>query len=780
LPEPIAALSPNASLQLPGLATKQGLESADFTVVEVIRGGMGVCVRVRHDGTGQEYALKSILPSGLERELAYRRFVEEIKIWITLSSNGGIVPAFCIERVNEVPCVCSKWMKHGSLRRFLSVKSPQLFFETIDRIARTLGWAWDAYLVVHRDLKPDNLLFNSKDWPHVADWGIARTVLGHRKPDAEETSGGKGAIDLGLTMPGSFLGTLPYASPEQLIDATSADQRSDIYSLGCIMFEWERGTPPFYEGSPQDIARAHLYKVPPQLGGWLSKSSFGAEKVVAKCLEKRPEDRFQSYDELTKALAEASRRRKVLWKPIPISQSPLMPRVGWDQFGPRLAQDPSADRSKDGRYAVIEGKDYEPFLREADALMGVGEWQKAANILGSHFVPEITQRNPDLPYLQAIAVNYANCLMSLGQNSEAVKVLQTILPAKSKPAEFFVSYSNTLNHARKFRDAEVVAREGLQSFPSDKDILGNLTISLRNQGKLAQAAETAIQRLKLGKDIHSLEEMASVLADIGNTVRDADYPSALKHYADGLDCLQQVKAMNPRYMPARFSLARAWFDLEEYARSSKELNEIALLGLSSAYAELWAVQKAECMDRASLFDECREHCDKWLQKFPNSTLLKRIRAESMTDYFIGKEKDGIRLVEREALEFFTDVVARPDRRRATDFIYLARIKEWIGKVEEAFALLDEADRLAPNEWETAYCRALNYWRLEDFQPAHTWAQKACARGPWNPKSYITLSMIHKSKGMDKEAQEYERRADAIAVKREELRKSAVTRHDHPC
>ena len=771
--ESLDSLKRGVILRLPGLATNQNLLSADFTVVEAIRGGMGICVRVRHEASGHEYALKTILPTGLERELAYRRFVEEIKIWVTLSSNGGIVPAYCIEPVNEVPCVCTKWMEHGSLRRFLAVKSPQFFFETIDRMARTLGWAWHVYLVVHRDLKPDNVLFDSTDWPHVADWGIARTVLDHRQRGAVEKIGSKARTDLRLTMPGSFLGTLPYASPEQLIDATSADHRSDIYSLGCIMFEWETGTPPFFEGSPEDIAYAHLYKAPPPLGGWLSKSNFGAEKVIAKCLEKRPDDRFQSYDELAKALAEASRRRKILWNPIPISQSALMPRVGWDEFEPRLAQDKSAVRSKDGQYAVIEGKDYEPFLREADVLMGLGEWQKAANILGHLFVPEMTQGNPDVPYLQAIAVNYANCLGKLGKNSEALQVFRTISSAKAKAAEFFVNYSNALNHAQKFREAEAVAREGLKSFPSDKDILGNLTISLQSQGKLAQAGETAIQRLRLGKDVRSLEEMASVLAQTANSACDADYPSAVKNYADAIHCLQQVKIMNPRYMPARFNLARAWLDLEEFARSAEELNEIAQLGLPSAYGELWAVQKAECMDRASLFTECREHCDKWLQKFSNSTLLKRIRAESMTDYFIGKEKDGVRLVEREALEFFTSVVADPDRRKVTDLIYLARIKEWMGKVEEAFALLDQADELSPNEWETAYCRALNYWRMGDLDSADSWAQEACARGPWNPKSYIVLSIICKSQGKEREAHDYEHKAETVRAKREELRKSAV-------
>jgi serine/threonine protein kinase len=546
LAESLHALERGTSLELPDLAAIENLKSTHFSVVEVLRGGMGRCLHVRHVGTGREYALKTILPEGLQRELAYRRFVEEIKVWITLSSNGGVVPAYCIERINEVPAVCAKWMKHGSLRRFLSLKSPRFFYETMDRIARTLGWAWGAYLVVHRDLKPDNLLLNSKDWPHVADWGIARIVLDHRHPNDQKTTGTKARADLRLTMPGSFVGTLPYSSPEQLIDATSADHRSDIYSLGCIMYEWETGTPPFCEGSPEDIAYAHLYKTPPQLGGWLRKSSFGADKVIATCLKKRPEDRFQDYDELLRALGEASKAKKVSWNPIRISQSSLMPRVGWNEFGERLAHDKSAAHSKDKRYALIDGEKYETFLHEAETLMGLGEWEKAANILGSFFVPEMVHSNPDIPYLQGIAVNYANCLLNLGKNREALQVLQTVSSAEAKPAEFFVSYSNALLHAKEFPKAESVAREGLRSFPSDKDILGNLTISLHHQGKLPEAIEIATQRLRLSRDVHSLEEAASVLRFLAARNEGDDWPATFEMYKRALSLLEEAKGMNPR------------------------------------------------------------------------------------------------------------------------------------------------------------------------------------------------------------------------------------------
>lgn len=765
-------LQPGASLKLPILAADQDLTSADFTAVEAIRGGMGLCIRVRHEETGREYALKTILPSGLEQELAYRRFAEEIKIWITLSSNGGIVPAYCIERVNEVPCVCTRWMEHGSLRKFLSLKSPQFFFETIDRLARTLGWAWNTYLVVHRDLKPDNLLFDLKDWPHVADWGIARTVLGHRQPGAVGKMDSKTPADLRLTMPGSFLGTLPYASPEQLIDATSADYRSDIYSLGCIMFEWETGTPPFFEGSPKDIAYAHIYKIPPKLGGWLSKSHFGAEKVIGRCLEKRPENRFQSYDELAKALAEASAQRRVSWNSIPISQSPLMPRVGWDQYGAHIAQDKSAVRSKDGRYTLVDGKRYEPFVREAAALMGLGEWQKAANILGRLFIPEMLQSDPDIAFLQGIAVNYANCLMNLGKNSEALQVFRTISLAKTKPAEFFVNYSNALNYAHKFREAEAVAREGLDQFPTDKDILGNLTISLTGQEKLPEAIDTATDRLKLGRDVHSLQEAAGILHSLGGRSQDDNWPKAFELYTRAVDLLAEAKRLNPRYLIVRFSLAQAWFDLEQYSRADKELADFFHMPMDDHLRERCVGLAAQCRLWVSLFKECIEFADKWLTEFPKSIYILRPRAEAFVDGFvIGHVEDGVRIVEESSLDFFESVIKDAEHRSASDFCFLARLKNWMGFTDEALEILAIGSVHFPFAWNLSFHRADILLVRGEPGAALPFAQDAAVKGKWHLSSWELLAEVLHSLSAFEEEATARKRAIEVKAEKEKLKRT---------
>jgi serine/threonine protein kinase len=774
LSEPLPALRLGASLKLPALASNEALKSPDFEVVEVMRGGMGACVHVRHKKTGGEYALKTILPGGLEQDSAYRRFLEEIKIWFTLSSNGGIVQAYCVERVNEIPFICAKWMKHGSLRRFLSVKSPKFFFETMDRIARTLGWAWVTYLVVHRDLKPDNILFNSKDWPYVADWGIARTVLDHRHLDGQKATVSRTPANLKLTMPGSPLGTLLYASPEQLIDATSADQRSDIYSLGCVMFEWETGTPPFFEGSQEDIAYAHLYKAAPRLGGWAKESNFGAEKVIAKCLEKRPDSRFQDYEELSRALVDASRAKKVSWNPIAIAQLPLMPRVSWDEFGDRLAHDKTAVRSKDKRHAVIDGEKYEPFLREADALLALGEWQKAANILGSLFVPELTQSNPDIPYLQVIAVNYGHCLTNLGKYSEALEVFQTISSAKAKSAEYFVNYSNALIHAQNYGQAEKVGWEGVQSFPTDKDILGNLTISLLSQEKLPEAFEAATRRVELCRDVHSLEELAGILHKLGRRREDDDWPEAFHLFKQAIGLLEEAKGLNPRYFTARFSLAQTWFDLEQYVRATGEMDEFRQMSMHESLREVCVGLMAQCMLWSGVFKGCVEFSDKWLAKFPGSLSLQRTRAEAIVDGFvISHMKDGVRVVEKSSLEFFESVVENTDQRKASDFCFLARLKNWMGFTGEALEILSHASALFPSAWEVSFHQANILLMAGDSAAAMHFARDAAHKGKWRAPAWELLARVYEALSKPEEAAASRQKGNDIKAEREKLKRALL-------
>lgn len=103
----ISSLRKNQIIQLNELAQIRE-DSDEFRVLDLFHGGMGVCVKVRNEVSGNEYALKTVQTAFVEEHLSWAMFVEEMKTWLTLSACDGVVEAYCITRINELPYVCAK------------------------------------------------------------------------------------------------------------------------------------------------------------------------------------------------------------------------------------------------------------------------------------------------------------------------------------------------------------------------------------------------------------------------------------------------------------------------------------------------------------------------------------------------------------------------------------------------------------------------------------------------------------------------------------------------
>ncbi|MEP6871338.1 MAG: serine/threonine-protein kinase [Anaerolineaceae bacterium] len=162
--------------------------------------------------------------------------------------------------------------------------SPMRAVRSASEVARALEEA-EARGVVHRDIKPENILIVGEDTVKVADFGIARRVGGG-----------------GVTEVGGFVGSILYASPEQA--RGEADRRSDIYALGAVLYSMVAGHPP-YSGSPLDVMRQHAESSLPV--GPLHNLPDPFVNIVRRCLEKDPQDRYQSASELAGALERVQR-----------------------------------------------------------------------------------------------------------------------------------------------------------------------------------------------------------------------------------------------------------------------------------------------------------------------------------------------------------------------------------------------------------------------------------------------------------------------------------------
>jgi serine/threonine protein kinase len=751
-------LQEKEQLVLPELAVGLGLPDSPFTVEKLLSGGMGVCAKVLHNASGKPFAIKLINDYGLRNDDNFARFLQEIRVWATAASCEAVLPILAVLRINEVPCVCSAWMAGGDLRQYLSRNDHPFFFQTIDRVLAGLDWVNEKHRIIHRDLKPPNILLDESGNAFIADWGIARLLSSAEPTKASNQPHGH----LPSTQTGQFIGTVAYSSPEQIVGSRNLDHRADIYSLGCILFEWEAGHPPFLGRTIEEIAFQHLERPAPHLG----RTRFGVERIIRRCLEKDPSDRYPTYAELRTDLHAVARAASANYIHFTPKIRAAMPLVGAEEIKTKGIRG-SIQGAKE--YSVAEFDNILPYLQEAEILSTLGDWSKARDILDRLYVPELITQLPDDVYHQLVAVNLGNALTKMGLSSEAIEVLGTISTAKERPAAYFVNLTLALMHAGRYQDAVAIAKEGLSSYPKDPDILGNLSIALLTLGKPLDAVAAAEQRLKYGRDVHSLEELAGVRLALGEETANSDWPQAVTEFGVAVALLLEARQLNPRYLTVRLNLAKAWFHLEDFVAASREAAESFALAANPSMREFAAIIQAECLDRVGSHKECVSFCDSWLKSCPDSVGLQRVRAETIVDaYCIGKEKDGIHIVERTCLEFFTKMASESGAHRASDLRYLARLREWMGDVKDAFRLLDEAEQVQPNHWEVPFNRASFYWRTQDLRSALFHAQRACTLGLWVPQAWRLIAHIHDALQNHQEAEDSRARGEQVSRKKREL------------
>ncbi len=771
------AFRPDQIVILPELAEHLGLASQKFRVDRILKGGMDECIRVVQGETS--FALKVIQRDIVEDSDAWARYLREVRLWTTLSACEGVVEAFCIIRVDELPVVCSRWMQGGNLRRHLKNRSPEFFFSVMARIVGTLAWAHQQHQVIHRDLKPDNILLDEASRAFVSDWGLARPLTVATSKAREPVSTDvRISVDAALTAAGSIMGTVYYASPEQLRGDADLDHRTDIYSLGCLMYEWEGGSCPFTGTTVEEIRLKHLFEVPAPLGSFFKKTTFGAERLIRECLEKDPTKRPPDYDSLDLALEEAAKKRNIRYRRFLPSLRYAMPMVGARTFDDHLR---SAKGTWDsaGTRCILEGSEIEQFMQEADALSAVGDYKKAEEIFDSLFVPEMVTAVPDDPYNQSVTIGYAFCLVKLGQADDAIEALECLSAAKVKPAEYFVNLSLALIGKSDHSASANIALDGLRLYPDDQDLVGNLLVAQTAIGAFEAAAETAKIRLTHKRDVHSLHEVGALHCKYADSIRELNWPLAVKNLKLAAGLLREAKELNPRYLPARLQLTIALEAMTAYVQCSAEINATYDMPLHDSDRIFLAYMTARCLDRVNDHKSCLKFCNDWLKRVSevqetnsvsryNIVRLERVRVATIADGFcIGQmTTDGKRVIVPEVPEFFAQIVRDEEMREPDDFCYLARFREWTEKYEEAEAVLAQAQSLYPEYWEIPFQRADFRCRAGDYSGAIDSAEHATQLAPWKTQTWHLLGMVHDGLGRSGQAEIAKDRAKEIQRARE--------------
>jgi serine/threonine protein kinase len=267
-----------------------GGQFGHYRLLDVLgQGGMGTVYRARDTAMGRDVAVKVLQPE-LATEPGYQeRFRREAYAAGRLSS-PNIIPIYEAGEVDGrlylVMPVVDGVDVHTVLDRDGPMR-PQMAVRVVEQVAAALDSAHKAGLV-HRDVKPSNLLMVDGEFVYLIDFGLVHEATAAR-----------------LTRTNAAPGSPAYMAPERFSAGDIADARADVYSLACVLYECLTAQLPFAGGSFEQLAVAHLFSEPPQPSSFNAAIPVGFDEVIARGLAKKPDDRYQTAAELAVAARRA-------------------------------------------------------------------------------------------------------------------------------------------------------------------------------------------------------------------------------------------------------------------------------------------------------------------------------------------------------------------------------------------------------------------------------------------------------------------------------------------
>ncbi|MGD8869528.1 MAG: protein kinase, partial [Gemmatimonadales bacterium] len=269
-----------------------------YHIVERIgKGGMGEVYRARDNRLDRDVALK-ILPEDAASADRVRRFEREAKAVAALK-HPNIVTIHSVEEIDGRQCLTMELVEGKTLTELIPPGGMTLerFFDIAIPLADALSAAHTKG-ITHRDLKPSNVMLDADGRPKVLDFGLAKLFTAPESADDETVVG-----DDSVTAEGKIVGTVYYMSPEQA-EAKEIDHRSDIFSLGVVLYEMATGDRPFQGDTPISTISSILKETPPAVTAKKSTLPRHLARVINRCLHKNPDKRFQTARDVCNELEE--------------------------------------------------------------------------------------------------------------------------------------------------------------------------------------------------------------------------------------------------------------------------------------------------------------------------------------------------------------------------------------------------------------------------------------------------------------------------------------------
>jgi serine/threonine-protein kinase len=250
---------------------------------------MGIVYLAMPVDGGEAVALKLLKEELSENETFVRRFLREARVAAEVE-HRNLVPVLEAGEADKRHYLAVEYVAGGTLRRRLDADGP-LTVEQTGRLARQIGTALDALHeagLVHRDVKPENVMLDEEARALLADYGLA-----------------KGPAYTVLTRPGQVMGTPAYMAPE-LVNGQEATSATDLYALGCVLFECLTGRPPFTASNVFELLMSHVDREPPSIAAVRDDVPAAVDEVLGHALAKEPPARPPTGRMLAHMLASAT------------------------------------------------------------------------------------------------------------------------------------------------------------------------------------------------------------------------------------------------------------------------------------------------------------------------------------------------------------------------------------------------------------------------------------------------------------------------------------------
>ena len=270
-----------------------GTNLKHYRIEEFIgQGGMGVVYRARDTRLNRPVAIKLLSPALVANSERRNRFVQEARAAAALS-HPAIAQVYDIDEVDGRLFIVMEYIDGRSVGRLITDRELDLLsaIEIAFQVSEGLAKAHEAG-ILHRDIKSDNIMVTRDGHAKLLDFGLAKLM----EPDPGEAVLPADPLrtltkDAGRTLPGLVMGTIPYMSPEQA-RGRDLDARSDLFSLGVVLYEMVTGELPFKGDTPLDTMHAIAYEEARPVTIVRRNLSPQVHRIVSRCLRKRPEDRY--------------------------------------------------------------------------------------------------------------------------------------------------------------------------------------------------------------------------------------------------------------------------------------------------------------------------------------------------------------------------------------------------------------------------------------------------------------------------------------------------------